>query len=90
MGEDPGVARAEFEEKEYEIAFTIELAADRGIVFSSGQVLEKVVGYDVASDPSPNHLIWELLQVPRPEGLRLAPSRKSPDFHKSRKSSPGN
>ena len=72
------MARAEFEEKEYEIAFTIELAAERGIVFSSGQVLEKVVGYDAAAHPERDHLIWQLLHVSRPKGLRLVQPIWSP------------
>lgn len=80
------VARAEFVEKEYELAFTIELAADRGTVFSSGQVLEKILGYDAAAHPHRDHLIWQLLRVPRPPGLNLvqpmwSPGRRPPASH---------
>jgi hypothetical protein len=67
---------AEFEEKEYEVAAAIELATDArryGHVFSSGQVLEKIVGYDAAADPWSGHRIWVILGVPRPAGVRLLP-----------------
>jgi len=67
---------AEFEEKEYEVAAAIELATDRdryGQVFSSGQVLEKVLAYDAAADPWSGHRIWVVLGVPRPPGVRLLP-----------------
>jgi hypothetical protein len=63
--------RAEFEEKEYEIAFNIELAGRRGAVFSSGQVLEKIVGYDAAAAPDRASAVWRVLNVSRPKGLRL-------------------
>jgi hypothetical protein len=72
------VSRAEFEEKEYEVAFTIELASGGGLVFGSGQVLEKIVGYDAAAHPDRDHLIWALLNVPRPRGLRLVQPMWSP------------
>jgi hypothetical protein len=71
------VAIAEFEEKEYETAAALELAIDTGKfgpVFSSGQVLEKIVGYDAVADPWSGHRIWAILGVPRPSGIRLAPS----------------
>ena len=45
---------AEFEEKEYEIPAAIELASGRsrfGHVFSPGQVLEGILGYDAAVTP---------------------------------------
>jgi hypothetical protein len=53
------------------MAFTIELAGKGGAVFSSGQVMEKIVGYDAVAHPDRDHLIWSLLNVPRPRGLRL-------------------
>ena len=64
---------AEFEEKQYEIAATVELGR-RGDVFGAGQVLEKIVGYDAAAAPSADHPIWRVLRLPRPRGLRLLPS----------------
>lgn len=67
---------AEFEEKEYEAAAVIELATlglSPGPVRSSGQVLEKLLGYDAAADPDPTHPIWRVLAVPRPPGIRLLP-----------------
>jgi hypothetical protein len=68
---------AEFEEKEYEIAAAIELAGGSnqyGLVFSSGQVLEKILGYDAAADPWSGHRVWAVLGVPRPPGIHLLPS----------------
>jgi hypothetical protein len=64
---------AEFEEKQYETAATVELGR-RGDVFGAGQVLEKIVGYDAAVAPSSDHPLWRLLRVPRPRGLRLLPA----------------
>ena len=71
------MTRAQFEEKEYEAAFLAELAqgsAPFGTVFASGQVLEKLVGYDAAARPDPSHPVWALLGVPRPAGVRLLPT----------------
>jgi len=66
---------ADFEEKEFEIAFCVELGsgANPSPVFSSGAVAEKVLGYDAAANPEANHRIWEMLTVTRPKGLRLLP-----------------
>ena len=52
--------RAEFEEKSFEGALNLELAAQESkrIIFSPGQVLESVVGYDASSYLSSNHPIW--------------------------------
>jgi hypothetical protein len=68
---------ATFEEKTYETAYNAELIAGAGgnwRIFSPGQVLEKVTGFDVAADPGPEHLIWRVLRAPRPRGLSLMPS----------------
>lgn len=65
---------AEFEEREYEIAATVELAAGSAPVMSPGQVAEKVLGYDSVSAPTASNPIWEVLRVPRPAGLRLVPA----------------
>jgi hypothetical protein len=43
--------KANFEEKQYESAMTVELARGRGRVFSPGQVEERVLGYDAAALP---------------------------------------
>lgn len=72
--------RAEFEEKQYEVPACIELASGRlgAGVFSSGQVLEKILGYDVAAGVDPNHLLWRVLRAPRPAGVTLLPKHWSP------------
>lgn len=65
---------AEFEEKEYEIAAAVEIAAGPtgyGSIFSSGQVLERLLGYDGATAPPDDHVIWRILAVPRPRGVVL-------------------
>lgn len=66
------MARAEFEEREYETAANAELGTG-GFVMSPGQVLEELVGYDAIAAPVANHVIWQLLHVPRPTGVRLIP-----------------
>jgi hypothetical protein len=65
------VPNAEFWEKEFETAFTIELADRGGYVLSSSQVIERIVGYDAAAHPHATNVIWQILNVPRPRGLRL-------------------
>jgi hypothetical protein len=76
------MAVAQFEEKEYEQAAGVELAegppGEQGLVFSAGQVLERIVGYDAAAAPARRHVIWRLLELPRPRGLRLVPNLWSP------------
>lgn len=73
---------AEFEEKEYEAAAVGELmrsdGSGSGFAFSAGQVLEKVVGYDAVAAPTPAHIVWRILQFPRPPGVRLLPSMWAP------------
>lgn len=69
--------RYRFEEKSYEIAYCVELAA--GIngtraLFSPGQVLEKLLGFDAASNPGRAHVLWRVLGLPRPPGVNLLPS----------------
>jgi hypothetical protein len=71
------MTRADFEEKSYETAFLLELgggARPFGLVFSPGQVLEKIVGYDAAASPDPANVVWRLLGAPRPLGVRLEPA----------------
>ena len=75
------VVTADFEEKSYETAYNVELASGQGgnpRVFSPGQVLEKLTGFDAAADPGPDHLIWRVLRTPRPPGLSLLPAHWSP------------
>jgi len=75
------VARAEFEEKEYEHAATAELrdsSAGRGFAMSSGQVIEEILAYDAVAAPPDRHVIWEVLAVPRPRGIRLVPKLWTP------------
>jgi hypothetical protein len=68
---------AQFEQKQYEQAVCSELSVsvdgEYGFFMSAGQVLEAIVGYDAVSAPARNHLIWRLLEVPRPRGVRLVP-----------------
>ncbi|WP_457252743.1 hypothetical protein [Pedococcus sp. P5_B7] len=67
---------AGFEEKTYEVAYCIELALGVGtsrIVYSPGQVLEKLLGFDAAGNPDPDHVIWRVLALPRPPAVQLVP-----------------
>lgn len=67
---------AGFEEKTYEIAYCIELACGTGAyspVYSPGQVLESILGFDAAGDPGSSHMIWTVLALPRPHGVHLVP-----------------
>jgi len=73
--------RAEFEEKEYEQLAGVELAERGGgngsaLLFPAGQVLEHVLGYDTAPDPVEGSVVWRVLQVPRPPGVRLVPATR--------------
>jgi hypothetical protein len=63
---------AEFEEKQFEIALITELAAGQPTAYPSGQVLEALVGYDVALHPG-DPKIWDLLEVGFPPGIVLSP-----------------
>jgi len=65
---------AEFEEKQYEVPANIELGVQHAAVFAAGQVLEAVVGYDVAAHPPQNALIWRLVGGNAPAGLQLVPN----------------
>jgi hypothetical protein len=66
---------AQFEEKEYELQFSIELAKGRfGTVWGAGQVLEGIVGYDGVADPDIKHIVWKILKIPRPKGVILSPA----------------
>lgn len=66
---------ATFEEKQFESAVTAELSRGslKNRVFSSGQFLEHIVGYDAASDISRRHKVWQVLSIPRPRGVHLVP-----------------
>jgi hypothetical protein len=63
---------AEFEEKQFGMAATLELAAGSKRVFPSGQVLEAVLGYDVALAPGDSR-VWQLLDAGLPPGAVLEP-----------------
>jgi hypothetical protein len=70
------VTFAEFAEKAFETSYFGELS--RGVggsprLFSPSQVLEKLVGFDAAVDPSDQHAVWSVLNVPRPHGVSLLP-----------------
>jgi hypothetical protein len=68
------LAIAQFEEREYELQFSLELARGRlGSVWSAGQVLEGIVGYDGVADPHIKDVVWKVLKVRRPKGVVLAP-----------------
>ncbi len=68
------MAIAQFEEKEYELQFSLELAQGRlGTVWGAGQVLEGIVGYDGVADPDIKNVVWRVLRVPRPKGVVLSP-----------------
>jgi hypothetical protein len=67
---------AKFEEKTFETAYCIEIATGPGghpVLFSPGQVLEKILGFDAAANPGPRHILWKVLRLPRPPGLNLLP-----------------
>ena len=65
---------AEFEEKQYEVSANIELGIQHAAVFAAGQVLESVVGYDVAAHPPQNAPIWQLVGSNASIGLQLVPN----------------
>ncbi len=65
---------AEFEEKQYETPANIELGFQHAGVFAAGQVLEAVVGYDVAAHQPQNAPIWKLVGGAAPSGLLLVPN----------------
>lgn len=74
--QDVPMVVAGFEEKTYEVAYCVELALGIGskhIVYSPGQVLEKLLGFDAAGNPDPRHPIWSVLALPRPSGVQLVP-----------------
>lgn len=76
------VARAEFEEREYETACTVELSSNAyGFgpqLWSAGTVFEKILGYDVAVGVSSSNALWQVLGVPRPNGVQLLPKMWAP------------
>jgi hypothetical protein len=75
------MAVAEFEEKTVETAYNMELACGVGgqpAVYSPGQVLEGLVGFDVAAAPGTAHPVWGVLGLSRPPGVRLLPTLWGP------------
>jgi hypothetical protein len=73
LTDDESVETCEFEEKQYEIALTFELVNGTTEFFPSGQVLEALVGYDVALSPD-DPRIWKLLDAGIPPGALLDPT----------------
>lgn len=70
---------AGFEEKQFEFACNLELAMHTRRVFPPGQVLEAVLGYDVAAYLPAHSPLWGLLgQLPRRIRLRLTPNFWNP------------
>lgn len=70
------MARAEFEEREYEVAVAVQMSRPVGIgnyIFSAGTVLEKVLGYDAVAQADAHHEIWQVLGLARPPGVVLVP-----------------
>lgn len=61
---------AEFEEKTYEQHLTSELVHSRRLFFPPGQVLEDIVGFDVALRTS-NHHLWKLFPHMYPRWRRM-------------------
>lgn len=77
---------AEFEEKQYEWALLNELMTGSPHAYPSGQVLEALVGYDLALHPGRSK-IWGLLGAGFPSGVVLtaglwAGAPKAPEDHK--------
>jgi hypothetical protein len=70
---------AEFYEREYELTMATELTTGgMGQIYGPAQVIEAVVGYDAAADVDPKHLVWQVLKVARPPGVRLLPEMWDP------------
>jgi hypothetical protein len=69
------MADAEFSEREFELSVCLEMAegAPRGSIFTIGQVLEGILGYDIAAAPPKGHPIWKQIGETCPRGVRLAP-----------------
>jgi hypothetical protein len=64
---------AKFEEKQYETAANIEFACSGNNVFSSGQVLESIVGYDAAIQITEKR-VCDLIGCNMPPGIFLSPA----------------
>lgn len=63
-----------FEEKQYEMAGNGELQTDPPELFTPGQVLEKVLGFDLAGTTSNNNPVWSILGQGAPAGIQLSPN----------------
>jgi hypothetical protein len=63
-----------FEEKQYEQAANIELALRHTNVFSAGQVMESVLGYDTAAHQQASSPIWRILRANPRSGIILVPN----------------
>lgn len=67
------IPRAEFHERQYELASNLELISGRGDFFTPPTQLERRLGIDVALVPG-DARIWGVLGVPPPPGVRIGPS----------------
>ncbi len=63
-----------FEEKQYEQAANIELGVRHTNVFSAGQVMESVLGYDAAAHQPASSPIWRILRANPRSGIMLVPN----------------
>jgi hypothetical protein len=63
-----------FEEKQYEQAANIELGLRHTNIFSAGQVMESVLGYDAAAHQPANSPIWKILRANPRSGIVLVPN----------------
>jgi len=68
--QESNLAKIEFEEKEYETALYSELRAAKNRLWSPGQVLEAVLGFDY-SVYNKNPMFWKKLGMKPPKGSKL-------------------
>jgi hypothetical protein len=66
------VPRAEFHERQYELAANVELIAGRGDFFTPPTTSERRLGIDCALTPG-DARIWGLLGLPTPGGATIGP-----------------
>lgn len=76
--------KAQFAERQYEAAVTIELARGGASPFVPTQSVEAYIGIDAAADPVRAHAIWRILGVRIPRRMQLSPAlwpALPPQFH---------
>ncbi len=64
----------EIEEKQFESAANGELWRNPPTLFTPGQVLENLLGFDLAGTPDCTNKIWSLLNSGVPAGIQLTPN----------------